>query len=146
MFRPSIIAGCSSGIEPLYAVAFTRNVMEGTELLDINPLFEEIASERGFDSPEVMKQAATLPAQPAFHHWRAAGGGEVDLLLERDGVLHPFEIKLTANPASRLASGLRAFRAAHPGRKVAPGALICAIDEPRWIADDVFALPWNLLG
>ncbi len=54
----SIISGCSSGIEPLYAVAFTRNVMEGTELLDINPLFDEIASERGFDSPEVMKQAA----------------------------------------------------------------------------------------
>ena len=95
---------------------------------------------------EVMKQAATLPAQPAFHHWRAAGGGEVDLLLERDGVLYPFEIKLTANPGARLASGLRAFRAAHPRRKVAPGALICAVAEPRWLADDVMAIPWNLLG
>ncbi len=54
----SIISGCSSGIEPLFALAFTRNVMEGTELLDVNPLFDEIAKERGFDSPEIMKEVA----------------------------------------------------------------------------------------
>ncbi len=54
----SIIAGCSSGIEPLFALAFVRNVMEGTELLEVNPLFEEIAAERGFDSPELMRQVA----------------------------------------------------------------------------------------
>lgn len=95
---------------------------------------------------EVMKQAAVLNARPAFHHWRAAGGAEVDLLLEQDGVIHPFEIKLTANPGMRQASGLRAFRAAHPHRKISAGALICAVAEPRWIADDVFAIPWNLLG
>lgn len=54
----SIIAGCSSGIEPLFALAFTRNVMEGTELIEVNPLFEEISRDRGFDSPEIMKQVA----------------------------------------------------------------------------------------
>ncbi|MEK7773391.1 MAG: vitamin B12-dependent ribonucleotide reductase [Deltaproteobacteria bacterium] len=54
----SIIAGCSSGIEPLFALAFTRNVMEGTELLDVNPLFEEAARDRGFDSVEIMKEVA----------------------------------------------------------------------------------------
>jgi ribonucleoside-diphosphate reductase alpha chain len=54
----SIIAACSSGIEPLFALAFTRNVMEGTELLEINPLFEEVARERGFYSPELMKKIA----------------------------------------------------------------------------------------
>ena len=55
----SIIAGCSSGIEPLFAVAFTRNVMEGTELVEVNPLFEEMAVERGFDSPELMRKIAS---------------------------------------------------------------------------------------
>ncbi len=54
----SIIAGCSSGIEPLFALAFTRNVMEGTELVDANPLFEETARQAGFDSPEIMKMVA----------------------------------------------------------------------------------------
>lgn len=58
----SIIAGCSSGIEPLFALAFTRNVMEGTELIEVNPLFEEISRDRGFDSPEIMKQVAEKAA------------------------------------------------------------------------------------
>jgi ribonucleoside-diphosphate reductase alpha chain len=35
----SIIAGCSSGIEPLFAVSFVRNVMEGTKLIEVNPYF-----------------------------------------------------------------------------------------------------------
>ncbi|MBM3131737.1 MAG: ribonucleotide-diphosphate reductase subunit alpha, partial [Chloroflexi bacterium] len=59
----SIIAGCSSGIEPLFALAFVRNVMEGTRLLEVNPLFEQLARERGFYSPELMErmaQAGTL--------------------------------------------------------------------------------------
>jgi len=55
----SIIAGCSSGIEPLFALAFTRTVMEGTELVEVNPLLQEAAIERGFDSPEIMKEVAS---------------------------------------------------------------------------------------
>jgi len=54
----SIIAGCSSGIEPLFAVAFVRNVMEGTRLLEVNPLFEKTARERGFYSKELMENIA----------------------------------------------------------------------------------------
>lgn len=94
---------------------------------------------------ELIKQATVLPTRPAFYHWRSAGGAEVDLILERDGVLYPIEIKLTANPARRQTSGIDAFRAAHAHRKVALGALICAIDEPRWLSEEVVAIPWNLL-
>jgi ribonucleoside-diphosphate reductase alpha chain len=54
----SIIAGCSSGIEPLFALAFVRNVMEGTRLLEVNPVFERIARERGFYSKELMDRVA----------------------------------------------------------------------------------------
>lgn len=54
----SIIAGCSSGIEPLFALAFVRNVMEGTRLLEVNPLFEAVAHERGFYSDELMERLA----------------------------------------------------------------------------------------
>ncbi len=54
----SIIAGTSSGIEPLFAVGFTRRVLEGTELLEMNPLFEQVARERGFFSPELKKAVA----------------------------------------------------------------------------------------
>ena len=54
----SIIAGCSSGIEPLFAVSFVRNVMEGTKLLEVNPYFEVVAKERGFYSEELMMKIA----------------------------------------------------------------------------------------
>jgi ribonucleoside-diphosphate reductase alpha chain len=54
----SIIAACSSGIEPLFAVSFVRNVMEGTKLLEVNPYFEKVAKERGFWSRELMERIA----------------------------------------------------------------------------------------
>jgi ribonucleoside-diphosphate reductase alpha chain len=54
----SIIAGTSSGIEPLFAISFVRRVMGGTELIEVNPLFESIARERGFYSFDLMEQIA----------------------------------------------------------------------------------------
>jgi len=54
----SIIAGTSSGIEPLFAIAFVREVMEGTRLLEVNSEFERIAAERGFYSRDLMMEIA----------------------------------------------------------------------------------------
>ncbi|MBM3309464.1 MAG: ribonucleoside reductase class II, partial [Candidatus Altiarchaeales archaeon] len=54
----SIISNCSSGIEPLFAISYIRNIMDNTELLEVNPLFEEIAQRRGFYSEELMKRIA----------------------------------------------------------------------------------------
>ncbi len=93
---------------------------------------------------ELRKQAATLATPPAFHHWRTAGGAEVDVILERDGVLFPVEIKLTTSPGKRATSGIDAFRTAHPHRTVGHGLVLCAVDSPRWLSDTVLALPWQL--
>jgi ribonucleoside-diphosphate reductase alpha chain len=54
----SIIAGCSSGIEPLFAVSYVRNVLEGTKLIEVNPYFEAVAKERGFYSEDLMMKIA----------------------------------------------------------------------------------------
>jgi len=54
----SIIAGCSSGIEPLFAVSFMMKVLEGTRLFEINPLFEMTAKERGFYSAGLLEEIA----------------------------------------------------------------------------------------
>jgi ribonucleoside-diphosphate reductase alpha chain len=54
----SIIAGCSSGVEPLFAVSYVRTVMEGTKLIEVNPYFEKVAKERGFWSRELMEKIA----------------------------------------------------------------------------------------
>lgn len=52
----SIIAGCSSGIEPLFAISFTRNVLSGTRLFEINYLFERLARQKRFFSDRLMKE------------------------------------------------------------------------------------------
>ena len=44
----SIIAGCSAGIEPIYSLAFTRQVLTGKKLTEINPVFRQLAEEQGF--------------------------------------------------------------------------------------------------
>ena len=54
----SIIAGASSGIEPLFALSYVRNVMDGTKLLEVNPYFEAVAKKEGFYSTELMEQVA----------------------------------------------------------------------------------------
>jgi len=54
----SIIANCSSGIEPLFALSYVRHILEGEEFIEVNPYFEEAAKKGGFYSPELMKQLA----------------------------------------------------------------------------------------
>ncbi|MGW8283143.1 MAG: adenosylcobalamin-dependent ribonucleoside-diphosphate reductase, partial [Gemmatimonadota bacterium] len=53
----SIIAGCSSGIEPLFAVAFMRN-QAGVLMPDVNPEFVEQAKRGGWYSEELMRRIA----------------------------------------------------------------------------------------
>ncbi|MCL2403055.1 MAG: vitamin B12-dependent ribonucleotide reductase [Coriobacteriia bacterium] len=54
----SIIASCSSGVEPLFAISYVRNVMDDDKLVEVNPLFEKIAHDRGFYSAELMEKIA----------------------------------------------------------------------------------------
>lgn len=52
----SIIAGCLYGIEPLFAVSYVRNVLDGEKLLETHPLFEQKARQMGFYSRELMEK------------------------------------------------------------------------------------------
>ncbi len=55
----SIIAGCSSGVEPLFAISYVRkNILDGDDMVEVNPIFEKVARERGFYSEELMKEIA----------------------------------------------------------------------------------------
>jgi len=55
----SIIAGCSSGIEPYYSISFERNVMDGTRLTEVNPLFERAARDDNFYSKDLIEKIAS---------------------------------------------------------------------------------------
>ena len=61
----SIIAGCSSGIEPLFALSYVRNVMDNDRLVEGNPFFEAVAKHEGFYSNALMEQLAQTGS---LHH------------------------------------------------------------------------------
>lgn len=65
----SIIAGCSSGIEPIFAVSFIRNVLEGTKLIEVNPHFEQVAKNLGLWSRELMEKIAETGSIAGFNEF-----------------------------------------------------------------------------
>ncbi|MGE4265773.1 MAG: vitamin B12-dependent ribonucleotide reductase [Desulfovibrio sp.] len=56
----SILAGCSSGIEPLFALSFVRNVMDGDKLVEVNPYFEAALKKAEAFSPKLMEEIAKI--------------------------------------------------------------------------------------
>lgn len=54
----SMITDVTSGIEPLFAISFVRDVMEGEKLLEVNKLFKGVAKDKGFYSEELMTKIA----------------------------------------------------------------------------------------
>ena len=54
----SMIAGASGGVEPLFGLVFSRLIMDGTEMLEINPIFKDYAVKHGFYSEALMKEIA----------------------------------------------------------------------------------------
>jgi ribonucleoside-diphosphate reductase alpha chain len=56
----SIIANCSSGVEPVFALAFIRNVMDNTELPEAHPALEQVFKDRGIYSEDLMKSVAAV--------------------------------------------------------------------------------------
>ncbi|MCL2182823.1 MAG: vitamin B12-dependent ribonucleotide reductase [Chitinispirillia bacterium] len=63
----SMIAGCSSGIEPLFAIVYEKNVLDGKRFLEIHPDFMAIAQSEGFYSEELMKMVAEYGSLDRIH-------------------------------------------------------------------------------
>lgn len=55
----SIIAGCSSGVEPVFAYAYIRNVMDNTEMIETNPILDRVLREKNLYSEELMRRIVT---------------------------------------------------------------------------------------
>lgn len=54
----SMIASASGGVEPLFGLVFSRLIMDGTEMLEINPIFKDYMISKGLYSEELMQQIA----------------------------------------------------------------------------------------
>ena len=52
----SMIASASGGVEPLFGLVFSRLIMDGTEMLEINPIFKDYMISKGLYSEELMQK------------------------------------------------------------------------------------------
>ncbi|MSP70816.1 MAG: hypothetical protein EXR76_01250 [Myxococcales bacterium] len=84
---------------------------------------------------------STLATPPQRGHWRSAGGAEIDLLLERDGVFHLIEVKLTSRPTRRDASGRRAFAESYPGLRIGHRLVIHGGPDLERLDEQTLAVP-----
>ena len=89
----SIIAGCSSGIEPLFALSFIRRVMDNDELLEINPYFERVAKEKGFYSPELMD---TIARRGSIRHMEGIPGDVKEVFATAHDVTPEWHVRMQA--------------------------------------------------
>ena len=54
----SILADCSGGIEPLFSIVFTRNVLDGKKIPQVNPVFRQVAQSHGFYNDDLIRRIA----------------------------------------------------------------------------------------
>ena len=94
---------------------------------------------------EIIKNMQKWPLSPNLYHFRSYSGAEVDLVLEMNGILYPIEIKTKSNPNLKDVRGFAAFRECFPKERIHDGLLICSIEQPRRLADNVVAVPWWII-
>ncbi len=94
---------------------------------------------------EIIKRLQQLPLVPALYHFRSYSGAEVDLILEINGTLFPIEIKAKSNPNRKDVRGFAALRDCFPNERIHDGLLICSVEEPCRLSENVLAVPWTHL-
>jgi len=93
---------------------------------------------------EIRKQASLLSPRPSLYHWRSHGGAEVDILIERDGVFFPIEVKARSHPDSRDTRGLSAFRKTYPRLRIAKGLIVAPTERLYPVSETDTAVPWDM--
>ena len=81
---------------------------------------------------------------PPLYYYRDHDRNEIDLVIADGDFLHPVEIKASGDPTRAM---IRAFRLLEklPEKKVGAGAVLCMVKERLPLAEDVWALPVQLL-
>lgn len=69
---------------------------------------------------------------------------EIDLIIEENGLLHPVEIKMTANPKADMSSAFEILDNI-PGKKRGAGGIVCMYDKPLTLRENVRAIPVSFL-
>ena len=105
----------------------------------LGPLFETHVTQ------EIHRLFPLLDLAPQVYHWRTHGGAEVDLLLERDGIFWPVEIKSKTRITTGDARGIDAFRSTYPALRHGLGIIVAPVQEYRLLRHDILVVPYDLL-
>jgi len=136
------ICGKSKGYISDTGLACALNMVSSHKSLGGHPmlgaLFETAVA------AEIRKLSNAIATPPQIYHWRSHGGAEVDILLERDGIFYPIEIKSKSNPNMNDTRGISAFRKTYPELKTAKGLVICPCEKFSKISENDYALPWDI--
>lgn len=75
-----------------------------------------------------------------IYFYRDKDKKEIDLIIEKDNILYPIEIKKSAQPTIDMA---KSFSVLHkiPGKTVGQGCILCQCDKMHYLSDNVAALP-----
>lgn len=93
---------------------------------------------------DVFRQLGLMAVPPRIYHWRSQGGAELDLLLERDGLFIPLEIKSGATVFRADTRGIRAFRQTYPHIQHGIGCIVASVEEAFELPDGIIVLPYDI--
>ena len=76
----------------------------------------------------------------SIYYYRDKDKKEIDLIIEKDGVLYPIEIKMSANPTKGMAKN---FSVLHniPDKKIGIGCILCQYDSKLYLSENLISLP-----
>ena len=94
---------------------------------------------------EIRKLMLPLARKAQVHHWRAHSGSEVDLLLERDGMFYPIEVKMGTQLSRNDSRGIQSLRATYPAIQMAPGLVIGPVERFERLSEIDYAAPWDMI-
>ena len=92
---------------------------------------------------DVWKQLQVQPLVPALYHYRQHSGAEIDLIVEKDGLLYPIEVKASSRARPSDARSIGIFRD-RVGDAAQPGLIVYAGSEILQVNDDCIAIPFDL--
>lgn len=93
---------------------------------------------------EMWKQLQRMSLVPTIYHYRQHSGAEVDLVIEKDGMLYPIEIKASSQARPSDARGIEIF-SRNVGDCVQPGLVVYAGREILQLNDRCVAAPFDLI-
>ncbi len=93
---------------------------------------------------EIWKQLQALPLVPTLYHYRQHSGAEIDLIIEKDGLLFPIEIKASSRVGPSDARSIHTFRD-KVGNAAQSGLIVYAGSKTLQVTDSCVAVPFDLM-